>query len=53
MQNNKVRKINKENIEPLDEKKKKILLSLMGAASAPIDLNEIRYYEKYGEWQPR
>ena len=44
-----VRKINKSNISGLTLDKKRLLKSLQGIASSPIDLNKIRNEQKYGE----
>ena len=42
-------KINKSNLIGLTPEKKAILKSLCGAASIPVDFNEIRDEEKYGD----
>ncbi len=43
------KKIDKSKIIGLNSEKKKILKSLMGAASSPIDFNKIRDELKYGK----
>jgi hypothetical protein len=42
------KKINKLNIIGLTPNKKKILKSLMGSASSPLDFNKMRDVLKYG-----
>ncbi len=44
-----IRKINKTNISGLTLEKKKLLKSLQGIATSPIDFNKIRDEQKYGE----
>lgn len=44
-----IRKIDKTNISGLTSDKKKLLKSLQGIATSPIDFNKIRDKEKYGE----
>lgn len=44
-----IRKIDKTNISGLTIDKKKILKSLQGIASSPIDFNKIRNEQKYGK----
>lgn len=44
-----IRKIDKTNLSGLTMEKKKILKSLQGIASSPIDFNKIRNEEKYGK----
>lgn len=44
-----VRKIDKTNVSGLTLDKKKLLKSLQGAATSPIDFNKIRDEQKYGE----
>jgi hypothetical protein len=44
-----MKKIDKTNITGITPNKKKILKSLQGAASSPIDFNEIRDEQKYNE----
>lgn len=44
-----VKRIDKANIVGLTMDKKKILKSLQGIASSPIDFNKIRNEQKYGE----
>ena len=44
-----IRKIDKTNSSGLTLDKKKILKSLQGIATSPIDFNKIRDNEKYGE----
>lgn len=44
-----IRKINKTNISGLTSEKKKLLKSLQGIATSPIDFNKIRDEQKYGE----
>ena len=44
-----IRKIDKTNISGLTMDKKKILKSLQGIASSPIDFNKIRNEQKYGK----
>lgn len=44
-----IRKIDKTNISGLTIDKKKILKSLQGMASSPIDFNKIRNEQKYGK----
>lgn len=42
------KKIDKSNITGLTPNKKKIMKSLMGSASSPLDLNKMRDELKYG-----
>lgn len=42
-----IRKINKTNISGLTLEKKKLLKSLQGIATSPIDFNKIRDEQKY------
>nr|WP_308743160.1 hypothetical protein [uncultured Anaerocolumna sp.] len=44
-----VKRINKTMMTGLNSEKKKILKSLMGTASSPIDFNKIRDELKYGK----
>lgn len=44
-----VKKIDKTNFSGLTLDKKKLLKSLQGIATSPIDFNKIRDNEKYGE----
>ena len=44
-----VRKIDKTNISGLTIDKKKLLKSLQGIATSPIDFNKIRDEQKYGK----
>lgn len=44
-----VRKIDKTNISGLTLEKKKILKSMQGIATSPIDFNKIRNEQKYGK----
>jgi hypothetical protein len=44
-----IRKLDKSNMSGLTSDKKKLLKSLQGAASSPIDFNKIRDEQKYGE----
>ena len=44
-----VRQIDKTNLSGLTVEKKKILKSLQGIATSPIDFNKIRDEKKYGE----
>ena len=44
-----VKKIDKTNLSGLTLDKKKLLQSLQGIATSPIDFNKIRNEEKYGE----
>lgn len=44
-----IRKIDKTSISGLTPEKKKLLKSLQGIATSPIDFNEIRDEQKYGE----
>lgn len=44
-----VRKIDKTNVSGLTLDKKKLLKSLQGVATSPIDFNKIRDEQKYGE----
>ena len=44
-----IRKINKTNISGLTLENKKLLKSLQGIATSPIDFNKIRDEQKYGE----
>ncbi len=43
------KKIDKSNMTGLTPDKKKILKTLMGSASSPIDFNKIRNELKYGK----
>ena len=44
-----VKRIDKTNISGLTSDKKKLLKSLQGTASSPIDFNRIRDEQKYGK----
>lgn len=44
-----IRKIDKTNLTGLTLDKKKILKSLQGMASSPVDFNKIRNEQKYGQ----
>lgn len=44
-----VRKIDKTNISGLTLDKKKLLKSLQGIATSPIDFNKLRDEQKYGK----
>ncbi len=44
-----IRKIDKKNISGLTLDKKKLLKSLQGIATSPIDFNKIRNEQKYGK----
>lgn len=44
-----IRKIDKTNLSGLTLDKKKLLKSLQGIATSPIDFNKIREEQKYGK----
>lgn len=44
-----IRKIDKTNVSGLTLDKKKILKSLQGIATSPLDFNKIRDEQKYGK----
>jgi hypothetical protein len=44
-----IRKLDKSNMSGLTLDKKKLLKSLQGVASSPIDFNKIRNEQKYGK----